>query len=126
MSLSTFDNNAVAVVYDHYRTDQNRATYVGPVHSDLSKDSMIVTSVAPKRNGVSFGNRRSSLNLVQSVQVLDTNGLTVTKDMKVEILISLPAGVTEDALKEAVSRVRGVLNANATVVDLFHSGKIEV
>jgi len=126
MSISTLDKDSVAVVYTHYRTENNRAVYIGPLHSDLVKDTMIISSAAPKRNGVSFGNRRSSINLITTVIVDDVNGVPTSKDMKVELSVSLPAGVTTDTLKESLARVAHILTTTTTSMELLHIGKIEV
>lgn len=125
MDISTKDLAAAAVVYSHYRTDNNRATYIGPVHSDLSKDMLVVQSVSPKRNGVSYGNRRSLANLINSVSVLDTNGVSTTKDMKAEISVSIPAGVTLNDFKERIARLNGILDDATLVENLFFTGKID-
>jgi len=126
MSITTKDTSAAAVTYNHFRTQENRATYIGPVHSDISKDMLIVQSSSPKRSGSSFGNRRSSINLVQSVDVVDAEGATVTKDMKVELSISIPAGVTTAQLAEACARIEGIISDDTNRVDILHIGKIDV
>jgi len=125
MSIVLKDASAANVTYNIYRKEADRAIYIGPAHTDLSKDQVIVTSVSPKQTAASYGNRRSSINLLTSVSVAAPGGETVTRDMKVEVIVSLPAGVTFSVLDEALSRIAEAVSNDAIAADLFHVGKID-
>jgi hypothetical protein len=124
--LSTVDFSAAAVDYTRFRVDGNKGTFIGPSHSDITKDMIILTSASPKQNNQSYGNRRSSLNCVSTEQVAIPNTADlVRRDMKIEVLSSIPVGVSYDSFKERVARVRGLLSNEAFVQNLFLTGQLD-
>jgi hypothetical protein len=125
MTITLKDTAAANVVYSIYRKEADRAIYIGPAHTDIVKDQLVVSSVSPKQTAGSFGNRRSSVNLLTTVSVTDPGGETVSKDMKVEVIVSMPAGVSYATLDESLSRIAEALSNNAIATDLFHIGRIE-
>nr|UJQ85523.1 MAG: hypothetical protein 2 [Leviviridae sp.] len=125
MSIQTVDAAAAAVTYNAFRKDGDSVTYIGPAHSDLSKDMLVVKSVSPKQTSISYGNRRSSCNYLVTVTSGNPDGTSTAKDMKAEIVVSLPAGVSFASLKEALRRLGGILTTDAIATDLFHIGKID-
>lgn len=104
------------VTYQQLSAEGFRTTYIGANHSDMSKDQVILNSVSPKRSGVTFGNRRASINLVTSVTVPTPGGETEVKDMKFELVTSVPVGVSASAVDEAMARISAAV-ANATLVE---------
>ena len=119
-------NTAAAnVTYSIFRKSDNRAEYIGPAHTDLAKDLLVVTSTSPKQSATSYGNRRSSVNYLVSVSSPNPGGTTQVRDLKVEVSVSLPAGVTFAVLDEALSRVAEAISNDAIATDLFHIGKID-
>nr|UJQ85384.1 MAG: hypothetical protein 2 [Leviviridae sp.] len=125
MSIVLKDTAGGNVTYNIYRKESDRATYVGPAHTDLIKDQLVVTSVSPKQTVGSYGNRRSSVNLLTSVSVATPSGETATRDLKVEVIVSLPAGITFAVLDQALSRIAEAVSNDAIATDLFYIGKIE-
>lgn len=123
MSITLNDAAASAVVYTPLRTEGFRTSYIGPQHTDMHKDMVIANSASPKRNGNSFGNRRSNFNYITAVEVPTANGETETKDMKVEIVTSVPVGTSEAEVNEALARVSSFLADSATAKQLFVVGK---
>lgn len=105
MALSTKDKAAAVVTYNALRSEGDRTTYIGASHSDIVKDQLVVSSIAPKRTAASFGNRRSTVNLLRGVSVTTPGGATESKDLKVELNVSIPVGVSDDAVSEALARV---------------------
>lgn len=125
MSIVLKDTAAANVTYSIYRKEADRAVYIGPAHTDLVKDQLVVQSVSPKQTASSFGNRRSSCNLLTTVSVADPQGNTVQRDMKVEVIVSMPAGVSFATLDQSLSRIAEALSNDAIATDLFHIGKID-
>lgn len=125
MSIVLKDAAAANVTYSIYRKSENRAEYIGPAHTDLAKDLLVVTSTSPKQTSQSYGNRRSSVNLLTSVNSPNPDGTTSVRDLKVEVSVSLPAGVTFAVLDEALSRIAEAISNDTIATDLFHLGKID-
>lgn len=125
MSIVLKDTAAANVTYSIYRKEADRAVYIGPAHTDLVKDQLVVQSVSPKQTASSFGNRRSSCNLLTTVSVADPQGNTVQRDMKVEVIVSMPAGVSFATLDQSLSRIAEAVSNDAIAADLFHIGKID-
>lgn len=125
MSIVLKDTAGANVTYNIYRKESDRAVYIGPAHTDLSKDQLVITSVSPKQTSDSYGNRRSSANLLTTVSVTAPDGTTVKKDLKVEVIVSLPAGVSFATLDQSLSRVAEAVTNDAIATDLFHIGKID-
>lgn len=117
---------AAVVAYANYRVTGDRATYAGPAHTDVHSDKLVLTSTAPKRNGVNLGNRRSSANLATTTTVDDANGVSTVRDRKMEILVSLPVGVTLADLKEDAARIIEFLSNDTLIENFFIKGQIEL
>jgi len=115
-----------AVPYALYRVEGDRAVYIGPLHSDTLADKLITKSVAPKRNGLNLGNRRSDINLITSTSVLDGAGATVVRDRKIAIVSSLPVGTTSAHVAEDVARLKELLNQPNVVEQIMLTGQIEL
>nr|APG77251.1 hypothetical protein [Wenling levi-like virus 2] len=126
MALNTKDFSNAVVSYSMFRLDGNRAVYIGPAHSDLVKDQVILNSTAPKQSAQSYGNRRGGLNIVQTIKVATPqSAATISRDMKLEALASVPVGATYDEFKELVARMAGLLGDETYVKGLFLTGKID-
>lgn len=125
MSIVTQNAAGTNVTYSIYRKEANRSVYIGVNHTDIVKDQLIVNSVPPKQSSGAYGNRRSTVNHLVTVTTANPDGTSSAKDMKVEIEVSLPAGVTFATLKEALRRVAGTLTDDAIATDLFHIGKVD-
>ena len=123
--LNTKNLAGTAVTYSRYRSAGNRTEYVGPANSDLTKDQIILQSTAPKTQGENRGNRRSSVNVVSGVSVLNTKGVSVVRDAKLELLASVPAGMTEGDFKELCARQAALLADPTFVKNLFLTGLID-
>jgi hypothetical protein len=125
MSLTTETVAASALVFTPFRTSNNRSSYIGPAHSDLSKQQMILTSIAPKQTKSDYGNRRSTFNSVATVSVVNPLGDTVKKDMKVEINASIPSGATFADFKEQLHGLAYLAADDSMMESFFLTGKIE-
>lgn len=108
MPLALKDKAAAAVLYNALKTVNDTTTYVGAAHSDLSKDQVTVTSVSPKRTAKSFGNRRSSVNVVRTTVIGTPDNLTERKDAKIEIVSSIPVGMPVAEQEELFARAFAV------------------
>nr|UJQ85126.1 MAG: hypothetical protein 2 [Leviviridae sp.] len=121
MSLTLKDNADANVTYTQVRSSATsngvKTTYSGPAHTDIAKDSLVVTTQDPKRTSDSYGNRRTSIAYYKTIDVDAPNGVTgVMKDLKVEVSVSLPVGATASELNEAAARVQAFL-ASETYLD---------
>ena len=104
MPLTLKDKAAAAAVYNPLKTVNDTTTYIGAAHSDLSKDQVTVSSVSPKRTAKSFGNRRSSVNVVRTTTIGTPDNLTERKDAKIEIVSSIPVGMSVAEQEELYAR----------------------
>jgi hypothetical protein len=124
MSLTLKNVAAASLTYSPLRTEGNRTTYIGSAHTDIVKDQVIVTSTPPKRSANSYGNRRASINLVRTITVDTPDGGTASKDLKVELVASLPAGLTNSEAEEAFASA--VSLAFADFADIAIAGKTQL
>jgi hypothetical protein len=126
MSLTTKNAAGSPVEYSLFRVEGNRATYIGDAHSDLIKDQIILTSASPKQSRDTYGNRRTSLNVVRTIKVatplVDT---TVARDMKLEPLASVPVGATFEEFQELSARAVGLLEDPIFLKSLYLTGQID-
>jgi len=99
MSIITVNAAGTNVTYSIYRKEANRAVYIGPANTDLVKDQLIVNSASPKQSASSYGNRRSSVNYLSTLSTSNPDGTSTAKDVKCEVVVSIPAGVTFAQLK---------------------------
>lgn len=116
MSILVQDAASSNTTYNQLRSEGFRTSYVGATHSDITKDTLTLNSNPPKRSGSSFGNRRSSINLVRTVSVSTPDNLTEIKDMKFELVCSILVGVAQSEIDEAIARIAS-LAANTSVVN---------
>lgn len=104
--MITLKDVAIAdVTYNPFRTEGNQTVYIGPEHSDIYKDQLVLSSTAPKRVANSFGNRRSVIKLLRAVVVATPDGGTEVKDAKMEINVSIPVGISDEAFSELQARL---------------------
>lgn len=126
MALTTKDAAGNDVTYMMYRLDANRATYIGPEYTDYQADTIVLSSVAPRRVGSQLGNRRTTQNCIYTVDaptaVVDE---LVKKDMKLELLASIPSGATLAQFQELIARQVGLLEDDTYVTQLFLHGQID-
>jgi hypothetical protein len=109
-----------------YRVSGDTAEYHGPAATDIVTDSIMVKSLAPKRGNGQYGNRRSTVSLLRSSNVLDLNGQSVSRNRKVSIEESLPVGTVLAELIEDAAALGSLLMNAQFVEDVLFNGKIEV
>lgn len=118
--MKTVNKSGAEKLYSLFRIDDNgdRATYVGPEHTDLSRDQAVVTQKAPVASKDYPGARKSSLKLIRT-GISTEAGKPVKRDMRVEISTSHTAGFTieeVDALiLEAVNFYKDEIQRKAIV-----------
>lgn len=107
MQIKTKKADGTAKAYDVYRVAGNRAEYISGVHTDLRKDKVIVTSTAGGATKVSLGNRKASVNFVQTIDA-DTRDAAVKElvDAKMELVSSFPAGMSDASALELIANVK--------------------
>lgn len=111
--------------YTAIRQNGNRAEYISGTHDDLNKDTAIVTSQAPKRQGNSLGVRRASVNFVRSVPVPTVAGdATEKKDAKIEIVSSFPVGMADTEFDEFCVNAKEFFSNPDQLKAIFRIGKI--
>ena len=114
MQIKTKKTDGAAKVYDVYRVAGNRSEFISGVHTDLRKDKVIVSSTAGGSTKVSLGNRKASINFVQTVEA-GTRDAAVKElvDAKMELVSSLPAGMSDEAALELITNVKEFFSQSA-------------
>lgn len=125
-NINTESAAGVPCVYELFRQEGDRATYVAPDNTDLHKSTLVVQSVAPKRNGDSYGNRRTTLNLLEAQSVVDAANVTVTRDLKVALTTSIPVGVTLAEMKEQCYKLSVLLQDASFVENVIMNGRLTI
>nr|UJQ85033.1 MAG: hypothetical protein 2 [Leviviridae sp.] len=126
MALNLKNAADAAVVYTRYRFEGNKAVYIGPAHSDLIKDQISLGSTSPKQTKETYGTRRSTINVIRSIEVGAPNVAdNVVRDMKLEALASVPNGATFSEFSEHVARLVAALSDPSVCEELFLVGKID-
>jgi hypothetical protein len=111
--------------FKQLRVNGDQSLLIGPSHSDVVEQKLLLKSVAPKRGNNQYGNRRSQVALVNGTSVADLNGDTVVRNRKISIESSVPVGTTvDDMLKDAYA-LSELLRDEAFVTNLFMLGLIE-
>lgn len=113
-----------AIPFDIYRHGGNKAEYLGPNHSDVTKDVLYLQSTAPKLTATSYGNRRSSANQIHTVPVDLPNGDTENRDLKFQIVGSIPVGTPAADITAALARLVDLASDTTLMNDIFVKGRI--
>lgn len=125
MSITLQNHAGTAVDYNLNRTSADQALYNGPQQTDITTDKLILSSKAPSRTAMSFGNRRSSLNIQRSAEVTTPTEGSEQKVAKIEVLSSIPAGMSESDFNELAARASSALANPALVKAIFTTGQIQ-
>ena len=112
------------IPFDIYRHGGNKAEYLGPNHTDVVKDVMLLSSVSPKLTSASYGNRRSSVNDISTSAVDTPNGDVENRDLKLEVLGSIPVGTLDATFDAALLRLQNLVNDSALMKQIFIQGRI--
>lgn len=123
--ITTKNVSAADVSFAQYRVNGDTAIFIGPASTDVVNDMLMIKSVAPKRGNGSYGNRKSSLNLIRSTTVKDLQDNDVVRDRKLEVTSSLPVGAKLADLIEDAHELGTLLQDPTFVENLFLLGKIE-
>lgn len=85
------------VVYNLYAQNGLRAEYIGPNHSDVNKDLLILTTSQPSRSSANNGARRGSMTFVRTVDVPSICDPTCIgrQDQSIKIMTSIPVGMAD-------------------------------
>nr|UJQ85808.1 MAG: hypothetical protein 2 [Leviviridae sp.] len=125
MILKTKRADGTDKIYSAIRHSGNRAEYISEAHDDLHKDTLIVSSQSPKRQGNSLGVRRASVNFVRGVAApVVADDKTELKDAKMEIAASFPVGMTDKEFEEFCANVQHFFSTPEQVREIFRIGKI--
>lgn len=117
-------NQAGAVVdYALARIDNNgdRTTYVGPDHSDLHNDKVVLNQTAPVGQKLYPGQRKSSTKVIRT-GISTEGGVAVRRDMRVEILTSHTAGFTDAEVMAAVATAVSIFTDAAQAKAIVYQG----
>lgn len=125
MSITLQNHAGSDVIYSLNRTTVDQANYNGPNQTDVVTDKLLLTSKAPSRSATSYGNRRSSLNVQRSAVISTPLDTTEHKVAKIEVLTSIPAGMSESDFNEMVARARSALSDPILVKAIFTTGQIQ-
>lgn len=94
--------NAVRL-YTLLQAAGNQSTLIGPDHSDVNDDKVIITQKAPTPQKLYPGARKSNLAYIMGA-ISTEGGIPVRRPLRVDISTSHTAGYTDAQVKEAVLR----------------------
>ena len=126
MSLTLENAAGSPVAYTLFRFSGNRSTLVGPDSTDLITDEIQINSEGPARTAASFGNRRTSVNLLRSSTVPVPDETTVSKTVKLELVSSLPAGLSDSAVDEMIARMSSLLGNPTVLKQIIVTGQVQI
>ena len=127
MSLTLENAAGQPVTYSVYRFAGNRATYRSPASSDLVQDEIIISTQDPARAANSYGNRRSSVNMLRTHGVpVPNQGEEVVKTIKFDLITSIPSGLAEAEVDEFIARMAALLGQPAVLKQIVVSGQTQV
>jgi hypothetical protein len=131
MSLTLKDNADANVTYTLLRDSSSGTNldrrYYGASHTDISKDLLVLKSTDPKRVTGSYGVRRSSASYYKTYAITNPNQIAESKDLKVEINISVPIGagltpgtgnVSSAQYLEACARIQAYITSEAYMTSI--------
>lgn len=125
MAISLKNAAAAAVAYVQYAVNNATVVFLGTEHNDMTKDQLILRSDAPVKTKASYGNRRSSVKLLRTVTVSNPDGTSSAKEMKFELVTSVPVGVTNAQVKECFARISAFAADEQLMTDVVLSGKVQ-
>jgi hypothetical protein len=127
MSLITKSSSGADLVYTPYRKEGNKAVFIGDLHTDLREDSVTLSSNSPKETSNSYGARRSTLKVLLDFPTPQpgTDAL-LNRTAKVEISVSLPAGLLLGDVDQVASRAAALLADQVVLDQLFLRGSIDI
>lgn len=82
------------VVFTRFEEYQNRAVYIGPGHSLLSRNTLSLYRTLPKASGNFRGTAKSAVKFSKDITVAAVDGTTVVAPLIIEVSISAPVGTT--------------------------------
>lgn len=121
MSITTKNKANADVVYSLYRTSGNRSTFIGPNHTDSSKDQCVFNQTDPVTSKNESGYRRTSCEFLSTVPITETSGV-VKKIGRVSVSSSLPVGMPEGEIDELFARACEVAKQGAQKKNFFILG----
>lgn len=120
--MKTKGTTAAERNYTQLRVDGDKVTLIGPDHTDVNDDKMVVTQRAPIPQKVYPGARKSNLTYVLGA-VSKEAGVDVRRPLRVDISTSHTAGYTKEQIAEAVLRACNVYVAYQDQLEaIVHKG----
>lgn len=106
-----------AAIYVLFAQANGRSEYIGPAHSDSSKDLIILASASPSKSSQNNGARRTTVTTVRTklVPKLGDPTCTVPMDISQKHYFSVPVGITEEDLLGEIAK-DATLMSNANLV----------
>lgn len=122
MSIKTKNVAAAVVDYTFYKAIGQRVTFIGPNHSDSSKDVCLVLQRDPVPQKGEQGYRRTDVEFQATTSI--TEGTAVVKKLgRVAISSSLPVGMPEAEINELFARACEVAKQGTQQKDMFVLGR---
>lgn len=115
-----------AATYVLFNQANGRAEYIGPNHSDSSKDLIILTSASPSKGPLNNGARRSTVTYVRTVSLpsLCDPTCNVLMDISQKHYFSVPVGVSEAAVLGEIAKDTALMSNAGVVRALFLRGQL--
>lgn len=112
-------------LYTTYRHGGNKAEYLGMRHTDVLKDVLVLQSAQPRVTPTSYGNRRSSLNFIQTVAVdVPHTSDKDSRDAKIEIKSSFPVGLSDAEFDLIYNQLKEMVDDKAVFKSIILTGRI--
>jgi hypothetical protein len=126
MPIQSKLTDASVINFNRYRVEGNRSVYTSPLNTDANKDQLILSSTAPKSTTTTSGNRRSSLRLIGTENIMDITNTTLKeqRDSLVRVDTSIPVGMSLTEFENRCAIMGNLLLDSAFIKSLFVDGQI--
>lgn len=117
------NDGSADVTYTKYSVYQDEVRLVSDSHSDKSPHYVRVIRKNPTKTPEYFGNRRTSVILVDTVAVDTPKGVQTAAPIHVELIVRRPVGSTKEDLTKALKKV-SALAAHTDILDAAYDGSM--
>lgn len=121
MPIKTKNAAGEVVIYRLHRAEGDRSVLIGPKHSDLNDDKLIITQRAPLPQKNYPGARKSTVTHVHGA-ISTEAGVPVRRPLRIDIQCNHTAGYAKELVADAVCLAVNVFLQDNQLEDLIHVG----
>lgn len=121
MPIKTRNAAGEVILYKLHRAEGDRSVLVGPKHTDLNDDKLIITQRAPIAQKNYPGARKSTVTHVHGA-ISTEAGIPVRRPLRIDIQSSHTAGYDLGTVSDAVLIAINVFLQENQLADLIHVG----